>query len=55
MFKNRQQGQVSEHLKKKQIKPIEDNKQLSLNLPELIRLRTSVWAQLNKKHHFLIE
>ena len=49
------EGQVSEHFGKKQIKLTKDNKQLSLNLPELIRLRTSVWAQLNKKHHFLIE
>ena len=53
MFRNRQQGQVSEHLKKKQIKPIEDNKQLSLNLPELIRLRTSVWVQCEQKESFL--
>ena len=53
MFRNRQQGQVSEHFGKKQIKPIKDNKQLSLNLPELIRLRTSVWVQFKQEASFL--
>ena len=48
------EGQVSEHFgKKKQIKPIKDNKQLSLNLPELIRLRTSVWVQFKQEASFL--
>ena len=56
MSRNRQQKvKFLNILEKKQIKPTKDKKQLSLNLPELIRLRTSVWAQLNKKHHFLIE
>ena len=40
-------------LEKKQIKPIKDNKQLSLNLPELIRLRTSVWVQFKQEASFL--
>ena len=53
MFRNRQQGQVSENFGKKQIKPIKDNKQLSLNLPELIRLRTSVWVQFKQEASFL--
>ena len=30
-----------------------DNKQISLNLPELIRLRTSVWVQFKQKASFL--
>ena len=30
-----------------------DNKQMSLNLPELIRLRTSVWVQFKQKASFL--
>ena len=47
------EGQVSEHFGKKQIKPIKDNKQLSLNLPELIRLRTSVWVQFEQEASFL--
>ena len=47
------EGQVSEHFGKKQSKPIKDNKQLSLNLPELIRLRTSVWVQCEQEESFL--
>ena len=47
------EGQVSEHFGKKQIKLTKDNKQLSLNLPELIRLRTSVWVQCEQKESFL--
>ena len=39
--------------RKKQIKPIKDNKQLSLNLPELIRLRTFVWVQFKQEASFL--
>ena len=47
------EGQVSEHFVKKQSKPTKDNKQLSLNLPELIRLRTSVWVQCEQEESFL--
>ena len=47
------EGQVSEHFGKKQIKPTKDKKQLSLNLPEVIRLRTSVWVQCEQKESFL--
>ena len=47
------EGQVSEQFGKKQIKQIKDNKQLSLNLTELIRLRTSVWVQFEQEASFL--
>lgn len=54
MSRNRQEKvKFLNILEKKQIKPIKDNKQLSLNLPELIRLRTSVWVQFKQEASFL--